>query len=1185
MNIKKKEELVNKRNILYANYPTQKECYNIVLNKSANLWERKISQKDFLTVRIGTGEVSLDIRIDFNEDEFSIEEDELKDYAEEVVNDAKILKNVPIGYSFFNRNVSAIIGNIFDTREFIKQILLQLIAFHSYDNLKIVFITNKTNENVWKKYKSIPHCFSNVKDIRFFASESEEIKNVLLYLEREYVSRITPEQNHNIVQNENGMVTYAPYYLIITDDYQKIRKSDFVNLLLENSGNFGFSLLISTNSLGKLPSECTQFINVNKNGISTLISNDPGQYKEIKFMMDPSIDIKYDKLINSLANIPIEMEEDAKKLPDTLGFLEMYNVSKIEQLNIINRWRLNDPTKSLWSLVGINTQGDKVYLDLHEKAHGPHGLIAGMTGSGKSEFIITYILSMAINYSPEEVSFILIDYKGGGLALAFENKNLGIKLPHIAGVITNLDKAELNRTLVSIDSELRRRQIVFNEARNILGESTIDIYKYQKFYREGKLKEAIPHLFIICDEFAELKSQQPDFMDDLISAARIGRSLGIHLILATQKPNGVVNDQIWSNSKFRVCLKVQEKADSNEMIKRPDAASLKNPGRFYLQVGYDELFILGQSGWSGTRYRASDYVIKEEDKSVDFIDNIGNKIKSVQNDIGDANTQNKNLGDELTNIVKYLSNLAVINNISSKQLWLDKIPENIYVDDLIKKYNFKSDNICAIIGEYDDPLNQKQGLLKLEFNSDSNTIVYGASMDSRELFLSSIIYSLCTNYSPELINIYILDFGSEIFNLYNKFPQVSDIVTSQEEEKINRLFNLIDEEIEKRKKILSENYGDFVSYNKMQENKIPLKLIMINNYESFRENYPKYVDSVIKYSRDGARNGIIFIITTNTRNGLFTRFVKNFTNKFTLDMPDRSDYVEILGKIGNLYPTDCIGRGMFRNENVYEFQTAKITNNSILDFLENKIKEVNEKYPQKAPRIPVLPDNITIESLKEDVKDKYSIVLGIKKQTLSSYTHNLVKNKGYIISAQSIEYTKDLINSIVTQTKDMNNIVTCILDVENDLSYLSKKVNTYYNDNYLESLKALNSFTDDKLKNTELKLLLIIYGVEKLNNLIDNKELQELSKYYKLSPNINLIFVDSDFKLKKIIFEKWYTDLVNNTNGIWIGNGLVEQGIIKISGYIKNYSESINNEFAWVIKNGVPSLVKLINNVGDSNER
>ena len=140
---------------------------------------------------------------------------------------------------------------------------------------------------------------------------------------------------------------------------------------------------------------------------------------------------------------------------------------------------------------------------------------------------------------------------------------------------------------------------MFNQARDMTEESTIDIYKYQKLYHDGVVEKPIPHLFIICDEFAELKHQQPDFMDELISVARIGRSLGVHLILATQKPAGIVNDQIRSNSKFGVCLKVQDKSDSMDVIKKPDAAKLKKAGQFYINVGNDEYFALGQSAWAG----------------------------------------------------------------------------------------------------------------------------------------------------------------------------------------------------------------------------------------------------------------------------------------------------------------------------------------------------------------------------------------------------------------------------------------------------------------------------------------------------------------------------------------------------------------------------------------------------------
>lgn len=310
---------------------------------------------------------------------------------------------------------------------------------------------------------------------------------------------------------------------------------------------------------------------------------------------------------------------------------------------------------------------------LHEREEGHHGLIAGMTGSGKSEFIITYILSMAINFHPDEVQFVLIDYKGGGLVGAFESQDKKMVLPHLAGTITNLETADINRALSSIESELKRRQKLFNEAREKLGEGTIDIYKYQKYYREGLLDKAVSHLFIISDEFAELKSQQPEFMDQLISTARIGRSLGVHLILATQKPSGVVNDQIWSNSRFKVCLKVQDANDSNEVIKRPDAAMIKEVGRFYLQVGYDELFAQGQAAWAGAPYVPLDKVYHQKDDSIEFIDETGKSIKSI--DTPKVNIKVE--GEQLPSIVKYLSALAKKNSITVKQLWLPKLASSI----------------------------------------------------------------------------------------------------------------------------------------------------------------------------------------------------------------------------------------------------------------------------------------------------------------------------------------------------------------------------------------------------------------------------------------------------------------------------------------------------------------------------
>ena len=208
-------------------------------------------------------------------------------------------------------------------------------------------------------------------------------------------------------------------------------------------------------------------------------------------------------------------------LPSSLGFLEMFEAGNVSQLNIASRWAGADASRTLQAPVGVDAQGEPAVLNLHERVHGPHGLIAGTTGSGKSEFIITYVLSLAVCYPPDQVAFVLIDYKGGGLAGAFDNDRF--RLPHLAGTITNLDGAAISRSLVSIKSELKRRQAVLAAAREKTGEATMDIYKYISYYLRGALTEPLPHLFLIADEFAELKDQQPEFMDELMSAARIGR--------------------------------------------------------------------------------------------------------------------------------------------------------------------------------------------------------------------------------------------------------------------------------------------------------------------------------------------------------------------------------------------------------------------------------------------------------------------------------------------------------------------------------------------------------------------------------------------------------------------------------------------------------------------------------------
>ena len=420
---KYKAYLESKRNELFKVYDTQKRileenlvsndvCYDMILNKRRTLWSRKMEQNDFLTCRIGIGKVDLKSKISYQSEDFTMDDDNLKKMLESLINNFKYIDEVPIGYSFYDKNKTAINGLYPKYIDFTNNILLQLMSFYSYDELKFVVITNKKNQKRWSYLKESLYCFSNDKSIRFFATDSEEVIDVSTYLDQIFNNR------RDLVKNVNEKATFDTYYFLIIDDIDLARKVGIVDDILNEKINLGFSLIVLEEKLSKLPSEIDSYITFGDK-TSIILSNDSSE--QIRFNDEISNKFDMEKCTYTLTNLPIYFNNSFKNLPDSISFLELRGVGQVEQLNALNKWKENDPTKSLKAEIGVNENGDLFILDLHEKFHGPHGLIAGSTGSGKSEFIITYVLSLAVNYSPEEVAFVLIDYKGGGLAGAFVN--------------------------------------------------------------------------------------------------------------------------------------------------------------------------------------------------------------------------------------------------------------------------------------------------------------------------------------------------------------------------------------------------------------------------------------------------------------------------------------------------------------------------------------------------------------------------------------------------------------------------------------------------------------------------------------------------------------------------------------------------------------------------------------------
>ena len=1173
--------------ILNENIVSPDECSERIAKRMPSLWERANGQSDFLNLRLGTGQIPLDLKLQISEKKFTMEDDSLQTAMLSLNSESEKTIKAPISVSLIDNTILGLFGNISLAKNMVKSLILQMIALHSYDELKLMLIAPESEENEWNFIKYIPHFWTDDKETRFYANNLNDVRELSAYIEKNILTRA---ENRTSDYSEN-----SPYYVIISVDPVLSGKCDALKQLIASNGILSASVVFAAPVISNLPKETKTVISL-ENRMSRIYNRDDTSGREITFDANYVNENLMTNLAHDIAKIELDINKQMFTLPPMITFLEMFGVGKIEHLNALSRWKESNPALSLQTPVGVDTNGSSFNLDLHEKYHGPHGLIAGMTGSGKSEFVITYILSLAVNYHPDEVAFILIDYKGGGLTGAFEDPEKGIKLPHLAGTITNLDGASIKRSLISIQSELRRRQALFNDARRISNEGTMDIYKYQQLYRSKIVREPVPHLFVISDEFAELKSQQPEFMEQLISAARIGRSLGVHLILATQKPSGVVDDQIWSNSKFRVCLKVQDKADSQEMIKRPDAAELSQTGRFYLQVGFNEFFALGQSAWSGAEYYPSDSTEKELDESIRIVDNLGRTLVNAAPSKKNEATQKT--VKQIVGVVKYLSDLAAEENISVKALWLDPIPDRIFIDELEEKYGYiKKDRFLnPVIGEYDDPFNQKQSLLTVPISADGNCIVYGFNGNGKTTFLTAVCYSLIRNHTADEVNIYIMDYGAETLRAFEKAPQVGGFVAANDEEKTINLFKMLAKEMENRKRLFADFGGGYAEYCRNSGTSCPNIVVLINNFSGFSEQYEDYLEQFNILSRDGVKYGIYFIISASSTNAVRFRTQQNFKTLFALQMNDPSDYSMIVGRTEGLIPSKYKGRGLVALEKVFEFQTAYCSDaEDISEFIRESSESKRRDADKFAAQIPVLPETVRIENVKASFKGLGFVPLGINRSTLETVGINLGDKVAFAVSAMDIvslipfaeEFCELLAEAAQTTVLDPANTLGEIKGVEKVSGDLNQTVESLFrmtvdrHNNYVDSGRDTAACAGYENR------IYVIFGMQRLTEQLsdENKERIRLSiEKSEAFYNLKFIVMDSSSGFSSFGYEAWYKRHLSGAEGLWIGDGVVDSSPFKLNKITSKLYEEIGSEFGYYIKNGKPAAVKQLSNEIETEE-
>ncbi len=921
--------------------------YSLLTDFSNDLFDRQIQDDDFLQVRLGLGNIKSSRNIEYKKQERLEVEDDLQLIPEQISDEFSILLNAPVVCNFKDSNCIGIVGSEECRFSIMKNIIIDICARQYYVDVQLFFIAMQEHKDKVKWLRFLPHVFNEVTNSRNIACDNESKNRVFDFLYKELSLREQGKKGEHIIvffYDECGFQTHPI--------------SKFTSKLKD----FGMTFVFMADIKGDIPQGCSSLIFVDSNSSGCIIDTS-NQDEKIDFTYSSIDNVSAEKVVNLLAPVHTEEISLEGSLTKNISLFEMLNILVVDDLNLEQRWNNSKVFQSMATPIGVTKTGI-ISLDLHDKAHGPHGLVSGTTGSGKSEILQTYILSIATIFHPYEVAFVIIDFKGGGMVNQFKN------LPHLLGAITNIDGKEIDRSLKSIKAELQKRQRLFAEA------EVNHIDKYIQKYKAGQVTTPIPHLILIVDEFAELKAEQPEFMKELISAARIGRSLGVHLILATQKPSGQVDDQIWSNSRFKLCLKVQSQEDSNEVLKSPLAAEIKEPGRAYLQVGNNEIFELFQSAYSGAPEKMEDTNVKEF--SLYEVSESGKRkpifIQKKKKSSGSNYTQ-------LESIVKYVNKYCENHGIERlANICLPPLPTVINYPEILKK-----NNAMIEIGLYDDPDNQIQEVAFLDLDN-KNTLIIGSSQYGKTNILQSFIRTIVASSTPNEANIYILDFGSMVLKNFEKLNHVGGVVASFEDEKLKNLFKLLFVEITERKeKLVSVGVSSYSSYIEAGYTDIPHIYLFVDNLTALVELYLEDDDSLLNIVREGIAVGISTIIANSQTAGIGYKYLSNFANKIALYCNDTTEYGNIFDQT-SLQPDDVIGRCVLElDKRMLECQTYLafdgIKEIDRVQQMRKFISEVNAMYSNmKAKLIPYIPSVLTEELIQQDFKaiaSGYKLPIGL----------------------------------------------------------------------------------------------------------------------------------------------------------------------------------------------------------------
>ncbi|MCW2749865.1 MAG: domain containing protein [Aeromicrobium sp.] len=951
-----------------AEYPSTVSLLGGSIAREPVLWSRRTDKRAFLELRLGLGD--LPTRSTTEIGTLSGSKPDLVRELTDLPRRYGTAREVPVVADLVDCGSVGVAGPASASVDIARSVVLQVAALHSPAEVVIAALIAPSNVQQWDWLKWLPHTSSDHSPI---GSEQIGVTSP---------GRVLTAIEDLIGRRSSASASRTPALVLVVDDDAVIDRSDFVELV-ERGPDAGVHVVWFARSRHQLPAGCRVFLeqdpstnqwtfgDVRIAAAVQPIAPDSLQLKEAEQFarsLSPVVD----------AGASVGVDSD---VPRQISFLSLVDGDVASRPDaVISQWRASHSLpaeyaaaagkrrreNNLRAYVG-GTAADPFVLDL--RTNGPHALVGGTTGAGKSEFLQTWVLGMATAHSPSRVNFLFVDYKGGA---AFGDC---IQLPHCVGLVTDLSPHLVKRAIVSLKAELKYREELFN--------------------RHGKAKDLLelerrdptvapPSLVIIVDEFAALAKEIPEFVDGVVDVAQRGRSLGLHLILATQRPAGVIRDNLRANTNLRIALRMADEDDSMDVVGSKASAMFDPsiPGRGLAKLGPGRL-VTFQAGYVGgwttneqpppvisIRSFALDggepWELPEDNTPVAVVDSGPNDLKRVVETVRLAAEQAK---------------IPV-----PRKPWQKELAARY---ELSRVHPSRSDTEL-VFGIRDDPANQQQIPVAFYPDRQGNIAVYGAGGSGKTAFLRTIAVAAGAAQDGAC-RVYGLDFGSRGLAMLESLPHVGAIVNGEDNERVDRLIRTLRGIANER----SDRYAHAKSAATITQyraatgsNDEPRIIVLVDNFGGLRQvmetsqRQPMF-DALQRLAADGRPLGIHFVISADRLNTIPPAFSTSIQQRLILRLAQDTEYSMFGVPNGVLGPESPPGRGSMDGD---EVQVAVLggsasTSRQAAAILKLSRDLAGAQRWQPAPDVPRLPGEISLDALAHEIAGLPA--LGISDESLA----------------------------------------------------------------------------------------------------------------------------------------------------------------------------------------------------------